>query len=226
MEQEIIKLRSEGYGYKAIANKLGITRDKVRVICSKIQWDDDLLNESAKSRFYYLFNEQFAKEYELLTEYSHSTQKIRVRHKPCGQEIEILPFNLLQKTVCRVCKKLTECIHCGQVFIRKTSDKFCSSECAENYRAITYGPKTYSKTCPVCSKEFVADMKDKKYCSADCKYKSLYKYKAKCLVCGKQFVSTKRDARFCSREHQQEFNRKSHMEFMQELIIELRMMAC
>ena len=67
--------------------------------------------------------------------------------------------------------------------------------------------KEFTKTCPICGKEFAAKNTGVKYCSNTCRNRALkgkgsYKkpHTCKCIVCGKEFNTIRDDAKTCSRK--------------------------
>lgn len=67
--------------------------------------------------------------------------------------------------------------------------------------------KEFTKTCPICGKEFAAKNTGIKYCSTTCHKRAAtgkgpYKkpHTCNCIVCGKEFETIRDDAKTCSRK--------------------------
>lgn len=166
MEQKIIELRKQNLGYKVIANKLGLTRDKVRAICLK--------------------NNLGGVKSEII-----KTKKIKQdKPKPtvcinCGKNIIHVnkrgPYSKYCSTECRrEYDKQTKrqraenkeykntCEYCNSKFnSRNKSTKYCSEECKKK------GYYSEEKECKYCGYVFKTTFENRVYCSENCKKKMI-----------------------------------------------------
>lgn len=139
------------------------------------------------------------------------------------------------------------CQNCGKEFKKKTKNQiYCSKKCGDKIRHERYYKHTeYILTCKTCGKKFKSNRKNVKYCSSECrnklnvyicercgkkfKAKNKRKYcsdecrkkpilKKKCAYCGNEFTTKKEEQKYCSIKCCGLDQRKSHEEFMKELI--------
>ena len=108
------------------------------------------------------------------------------------------------------------CAVCGKPLTGR-QERYCSKRCkgkAERNRLRESRPKAI-KVCQNCGKEFVADPKNRKYCSEECvqeqRKAQVLRYRVKkrakkkkpviiCAVCGREFEGWNTGAKYCSDE--------------------------
>ena len=105
------------------------------------------------------------------------------------------------------------CAVCGKPLTGR-QERYCSKRCkgkAERNRLRESRPEAI-KVCQNCGKEFVADHKNRKYCSDECEKEGNRKRHAKnkrakkkkpviiCAWCGKEFVASHANTKYCSDE--------------------------
>ena len=75
-----------------------------------------------------------------------------------------------------------ECYNCHKKMIGPRSKRYCSKECAKEYKYKQKLPDL-TRNCKQCGIEFIASNKSQEYCSLDCKHT------IPCEICGKLFVA-------------------------------------
>ena len=112
----IVEMRVKGFGYRAIASELGLSRDIVRNFCIKMN-----LNGYAKD----FANMQSCANCGALFQPPHTGRPRRFCSEPCRREYWKMHMDEL-KTVKYSCM----CNYCGKIFMDKNiSKKYCSHDC-------------------------------------------------------------------------------------------------
>ena len=168
MHEDIIELRLDGLGYKAIAKKLGLTRDKVRDVCRR----NGLGGIRATSRL------KPEREYEKICACCGKTfLTTSAKAKYCCEECRKKAAKdsyLKYKAKKREQREPIECPVCGKTFIpRNSAQKRCSKHCYEEYQK-ELRKEQYEKDhgqqksfCICCGKEITGRL-GRKFCSRAC----------------------------------------------------------
>ena len=118
-KQQIVEMRKKGFGYTAIANELGTTKDCVRMICRRLK----IAGKASESTNCFCRN---------------CGKRINENHLErtkifCSNKCRMSWWNKHRKTKPAIC----EC--CGKPYDAYTDTRFCSHECYVNFRF--YGGK-------------------------------------------------------------------------------------
>lgn len=164
LQEEIIRYRKSGAGYKQIAKFCNTNRDYVRQVLKKFEIKDVWQPQKRICK-------QCGKEF---TENSTGQQY-------CSKECCALYYKrkALEKLEA-IPPRLKPCKTCGKLFAARNNKEYCSVECKEaarkesyhryeEQRRLTKKPlpqKTFF--CPGCGKMVITTQKNKKYCSARC----------------------------------------------------------
>lgn len=142
---EVIKLRREGFGYKAVARKLGVTRSSVRSFCNtKRGKEAAITGELGKTP---------EKKPSLCT-WCGKEHYREFGYKYCSSECKALA-----KEERRAKKMVAVCPTCGKSFVKDKNNRiYCQKEC--RYKTIN---------CEYCGKEFKRPVGSlNKTCSQKC----------------------------------------------------------
>ncbi len=165
MNEDIITLRLEGLGYKAIAKKLGITRDRARDVCRRNGLGGVLATTRAQEEKVcaccgktFIANHPNRK----YCSDSCSDQANLERAKKAAQI----------KAQSKVPLDPVECPVCGKVFVpRNTKQKCCCKQCGNIYhdrlRRIRKKAQPHIGYCVCCGKE-IDTRNGRKFCSHAC----------------------------------------------------------
>lgn len=127
------------------------------------------------------------------------TNYYELKCRECGKSFIGKAKNQLRCDSCRAKKRY--CKECGEVLLEK-GIQLCDKCRTKNIR-----PRYYPK-CDVCVIKFETGRSHQKFCSVECRKKSIAAVheERNCPVCGKVFVTTNDRQKFCSRKCQKQFN--------------------
>lgn len=153
-------------------------------------------------------------EQSLLIDYGTGTckvcgnefQKKSTNQVYCSDECRKENYKIKYESSKSIYKK--KCEKCGQIFETTSKlEKYCSDECKK---------KQYVYVCIRCGKEFQSTTRNRKICSPDCLRKT--RYEKTCEHCGIEYETTDKKSKFCSSRCRDDSRRKTHREFIEELI--------
>lgn len=173
IEDKVIELRNDGLGYKTIANKLNISKDKVIYYSKKNNLSGFIacgsLIDEAYDRFIKGFNDKHGDKFIYVSGFKGSESIVMIRCKKCGDEFE------RNAQISRKNRQL-KCLNCQQIakeLLAKEKESQKEYANAERKRLLLEKQKEREKALKGCCKEcgitFKSNRIGLKYCSDRCR---------------------------------------------------------
>lgn len=147
-KDQILKLREDKLGYKAIASKLCISRDSVRFVCASNGMAGVVGNQTPmyKTRVCIHCGKEYYKKDSDIMSNTYCSSRCKDDYKNGKRQKAFM-------------EKFKPCRKCGKLFRYKPSQVYCSNEC-----------KQENRTCGVCGGTFTVRYdSQKEFCSTRCK---------------------------------------------------------
>ena len=206
MEKQIIELRKQGNGYRAIAKLLNVKRDTVRGICKRHRLTGEiggrinqfgaLLYEERLQKFINTFEGKFP-GFEYHSGFKNTDSDFKCKCKKCGAVI-------IKNAQCArpSRKKELQCDNCLKCEKLKKANK------PKNPRKIT---EYKEMVCEECGKIFIRRSGSQKWCSNEC-YNKAHGIRQviikRCVECGKEFKTNHNGNLHCSKKCKKRRNRR------------------
>lgn len=173
---EIVRLYQQGYGHKAVAKMMGISRDSVRYHINKCGIVRSLVNQycdkDPETAFSKRFNIRYLNQFEYVSGYENCESDISIKCLKCGAIITRCAHNYISKNKvirCECCNELLK----TQDKLRRATIKILLSEIKGIKNIAVIKEKTamenhYDCVCKNCGKSFKSKTDSRKYCCSYC----------------------------------------------------------
>lgn len=191
IDEQIVSLRKEGLIQREIAERLPVTKDKVRYVLDKaglknFKYKRECL--SCKKNYGTIrHSSKFCSE-KCRSKYNRNNRGIKQKCIFCGKEFFSYKNKIHCNNKCKekfyekkeLIKRFVElinplrhkrCLHCeNEFYAGELHKKFCSNACLNNFH-YRYKPKTYQHKCRECGSHYTDNQENSAGCSDSCKNK-------------------------------------------------------